>query len=252
MLVYLVTNTKNGKKYVGQTTSSLAHRWSQHCCPGSTCYYLSRAIKAHGRDAFTIEVIGSAETKAELDALELALTDEHKSWIPYGYNATKTDTWKKIGRKQTGVKRGPMSLEHRQRISAGLIKATGIPVVGISDAGDTIFLAYTKVAKAFGMDPVAIRQCLHGVTVRSYGRRWLHYADFVSGDAQDIGTIICLRARAGKRPKALKATHAVTGEVLAFESVKDATAAGYHKSIVKACCDGLRESYKGRVWEWAA
>lgn len=34
--VYLVTNLVNGKEYVGQTKSSLEHRWAQHVLKART------------------------------------------------------------------------------------------------------------------------------------------------------------------------------------------------------------------------
>ena len=59
MKVYLATNTKNGKRYVGLTTGPIATRWYMHCwlAASDADYALHRAIRKHGADAFTVEEI---------------------------------------------------------------------------------------------------------------------------------------------------------------------------------------------------
>ena len=47
MFVYLITNTINGKRYVGQTKRTLHERWWQHTHQ-KNCRYLSAAINKYG------------------------------------------------------------------------------------------------------------------------------------------------------------------------------------------------------------
>lgn len=68
-VVYCITNTVNGKKYIGQTTRSLKARWSLHLTSES-CSLLRRAIDKHGKENFTITAIEASASKAELDAAE--------------------------------------------------------------------------------------------------------------------------------------------------------------------------------------
>ena len=62
--VYLITNTVNGKRYVGLTAQSIAQRWKQHITHSQRKTELSRpicrAIRKHGKGAFSIEPIFSA------------------------------------------------------------------------------------------------------------------------------------------------------------------------------------------------
>lgn len=92
MIVYLVTNTVNGKKYVGITSKSLPHRWSQHCYLADRAteksYAIHRAIAKYGRDAFTREVLATAQSMSDLNTLEIAAIAEHQSFGPNGYNMT--------------------------------------------------------------------------------------------------------------------------------------------------------------------
>lgn len=71
MLIYKITNTVNGKVYIGQTTYPLYHRWSAHKQNTSHCKYLGAAIVKYGEDKFKIEQIDTAETFDELNEKEV-------------------------------------------------------------------------------------------------------------------------------------------------------------------------------------
>jgi group I intron endonuclease len=70
-IIYCATNKVNGKRYVGQTTSTLKRRWGAHCRPNSGCKSVSGAIQKYGKDSFDIVEIDSAKTLDELNAKEL-------------------------------------------------------------------------------------------------------------------------------------------------------------------------------------
>lgn len=92
-VIYKITNTVNGKLYVGKTVSALAKRWREHKCAANKDfegkYYLHRAMAKYGIDKFTIEIIDSALLDEELLAKEiewiarLNTTDDK-----FGYNLT--------------------------------------------------------------------------------------------------------------------------------------------------------------------
>ena len=73
MIVYLIRNTANGKCYVGKTTRSLAHRWSQHKCEARLARYdlpLYRDMRVFQLHCFQVEVLGTAARQRELNAME--------------------------------------------------------------------------------------------------------------------------------------------------------------------------------------
>jgi hypothetical protein len=76
---------------VGQTSQPLARRWSAHqsrARKGST-YHLHNAIRKYGADAFTVEIKGTFDTKAELDAAEQAAICVYNAhYWDGGYNLT--------------------------------------------------------------------------------------------------------------------------------------------------------------------
>lgn len=91
MLVYLVTNKINGKKYVGQTSQVLEKRWKRHqypLCRGRHSYLYS-AICKYGVENFSIEPLVIVGTKWEMDFYERSLI---KIWDlrnpDKGYNLT--------------------------------------------------------------------------------------------------------------------------------------------------------------------
>jgi group I intron endonuclease len=92
MLIYKITNRKNGKIYIGKWQGRSARdRWKQHirAAKNGSTLYLSNAIRKYGADAFTVEVIRRAKTPEELSAMETFFIVLHQSHVPAnGYNMT--------------------------------------------------------------------------------------------------------------------------------------------------------------------
>ncbi len=86
MRIYCITNSANGKRYVGQTIQSIETRWRQHCSLQGKCRAIESAIKKYGSDAFSIEEIALAESIEELDRLEQKWIARLNTVAPNGYN----------------------------------------------------------------------------------------------------------------------------------------------------------------------
>ena len=120
MIIYLVTNTINGKVYVGKTSGSLVRRWKRHCNAAkqpSPPMHLSCAIRQYGSDAFRVEQIASATSENELNELEREQIQKYRSHLPgIGYNHTLGGDGFSIGNT---IRAGKSLLpEHKARISA--------------------------------------------------------------------------------------------------------------------------------------
>jgi group I intron endonuclease len=90
MIIYLATNTRNGKKYVGQTCRTLARRWQLHqnaAARGEGSHF-QRAIRKHGAAAFTLTTIWVAESEQELNEMEIRFIATLNTRSPEGYNGT--------------------------------------------------------------------------------------------------------------------------------------------------------------------
>src|SRR5208337_3077253 len=93
MLIYLITNSVNGKIYVGKHSgNSLLHRWKFHvydACILGLKSHLHAAIRKYGVDAFKVAKICNASSLEELNTLEIYHIDRLKSYLPsVGYNMT--------------------------------------------------------------------------------------------------------------------------------------------------------------------
>lgn len=91
MYIYRLTNTKNGKCYIGQSIESNNRRLNNHRyllkANKHSNSHLQSAWNLYGSDAFLFEKIAHASCVTELDELEKYLIREHQSDNPeFGYN----------------------------------------------------------------------------------------------------------------------------------------------------------------------
>ncbi len=86
---YIVTNTVNGKLYVGQTNNP-DNRWRQHvneATRGSIRSRFYNAMRKHGVDKFTFNISGEHATSEDADKAEIGLIDVFDAdKARYGYN----------------------------------------------------------------------------------------------------------------------------------------------------------------------
>jgi group I intron endonuclease len=69
--IYIITNTINDKKYVGQTCQGIARRWNQHRYDAKHSETkIARAMRAHGVENFAIELLAEAEDQDSANRLE--------------------------------------------------------------------------------------------------------------------------------------------------------------------------------------
>ena len=111
--VYIVTNTVNGKQYVGVTASSIKVRWQQHVAHAAKrTVGLQGAIRKHGADKFTIEHIFCAFDYESCQLIERSLIEDRCTLTPNGYNLSHG------GDAFPGMKHLP---ETKEKISKGLM-----------------------------------------------------------------------------------------------------------------------------------
>ena len=84
-VIYKITNMLNGMKYVGQTTRAIEERFNEHARAKT---HLGNAIRLHGVENFTIELIEECETQEQLNEREIFWIAELNTKHPIGYNFT--------------------------------------------------------------------------------------------------------------------------------------------------------------------
>lgn len=119
--IYLITNKKNNKKYVGQTTVTIENRWRGHVdASKKSPYPICKAIRKYGKNSFTIKKINEASTLEELNLLEPFYIDAYNSLVPNGYNLRlggnnslhHSDTKKKMSELKKGQPAWNKGIEH--------------------------------------------------------------------------------------------------------------------------------------------
>lgn len=91
--IYKVTHTSSGMRYFGITKRSPSDRWAEHRHDsrrkrGSRRAFLHNAIREHGVEAFTFEVVRTTATRDEACEIERALIAEFQTMRPHGFNLT--------------------------------------------------------------------------------------------------------------------------------------------------------------------
>jgi group I intron endonuclease len=117
MIVYGITNLKDGKIYIGQTVGTLDERASRHffsAFHNGSIAPLYEALRRDGIQSFKWQVIAECETRDEMFQLEAETIERLNSLVPNGYNATAYH-----GAYWKGRSRGPMSEEERRKRSLG-------------------------------------------------------------------------------------------------------------------------------------
>lgn len=85
--IYLLLNKQNGKKYVGQTTITIASRWETHLKDRRKLNTpLYKAMRRFGKASFEIQELEACESQANLNAREDYWIQKLGTLFPLGYN----------------------------------------------------------------------------------------------------------------------------------------------------------------------
>lgn len=91
--IYKITNKKNNKIYIGQSIRDINKRFQRHICDalsGRLNTHLARAIRKHGAEHFSIEILDTANSQKELTKKEKHYIVLYNS-TQLGYNETDAE-----------------------------------------------------------------------------------------------------------------------------------------------------------------
>ena len=114
--IYKITNTRNGKAYIGQTINKLENRINGHFSRSSSPA-LHNAIQKYGRDAFTFEILHET-LDIFLDDLEVAEIKRYNTLAPRGYNLTGGGNTNKVVSDKTRQKMSDAAKGRRHTLKA--------------------------------------------------------------------------------------------------------------------------------------
>ena len=132
--IYKITNTVNGKAYIGQTIHDAEKtRIRDHFrSKGKGSQLIKDDIEKYGQDAFTYEILHDGIIPEFLDTLEKEVIAKFNTLTPHGYNLTEGggggSRSEETRRKMSEAKKGkpspnkgkPHSEEHRRKISEAM------------------------------------------------------------------------------------------------------------------------------------
>jgi group I intron endonuclease len=236
LLIYKITNIKNGKIYIGMTSKSLERRvWSHFNDKGSGTAFLSKAIKKHGRENFKYEQIDSANTLEELAIKEIFWISHLNSRHPSGYNFTAGGSG---GRNDASVEAHKIPIKCLE---------TGEIFGSITLAANKLSLSITKVSAVCA----GRRDSTGGFSFEYLDEQKRLVANKKRESRKDPKAIAHKRSVSGKtgakaRFKAIKCLE--TGEI--FESIAEASRKlNIHRPNIRKHLIGLHKSVQGYTFE---
>lgn len=127
--IYIIHNTINDKKYIGQTIKTIEQRFYRHCHDGRTMI-ICKAIKKYGMENFRVELIETTDNLEQSNAKEVFWCNFYKSFSPTGYNlkaggrkysSLSEETKRKISQSNKGRKCSPESIKRLRESHLGYV-----------------------------------------------------------------------------------------------------------------------------------
>lgn len=222
--IYKITNTVNGKMYIGQTRQTIARRWTEHkqCSKSKNLGYeslLYQAMKKYGIKSFVVEEV--EECSDEL------LNDREIYWIAHygtvenGYN---------ISRGGFGHPRDPIQIAQFD-LEGNYIRT---------------ICSTSEAAKMVGANPQMIYNACRGEKHSAHGFQWRFLKD-----AENLG----MKLKPIKVSPKYREIHQYTkdGEYIrSFDSIAQAAKQFGIKGSggIKSVCDGRSRHSHGYRWSY--
>lgn len=205
MIIYKLTNTINGKIYIGQTTRTLRRRFIEHARPSRKAL-VSKAMHKYGLSAFTAEVIEKAVSIEDLNELEIKWIRHYDCMSPNGYNQChggdnstgfkhREETKRTISAKRSGILAGEENpffgkthtedqkakwrIDRKGRDTSKATEAsfekTRIKVINLTTL--EVFDSVSDAATKYGVPVTNISRACRVKTRTAKGCRWQYLSD---------------------------------------------------------------------------
>lgn len=270
--IYKLTNTINGRCYIGYTINTIERRFLSHVNDSSECTYLHKAIHKYGEENFDLEEICGTKNKEFIGELEDYFIQFYNTLAPNGYNLKRGGfngdmsevTKKKMS--QSHIKRWQGMTEEQRTSATKAIKEyveekkTALIAVNIDNGNISKFDSGIE-ARNNNFNP---DDCLSGKTTQNNGYVWFydeghsddHYKQLASDKIGGFGNYKKNHQwddpeHRAARTAAIKAGHEYRKRPIIgisrfdlspkeFDSIQDADQAGLklgsiHQSLTRKC-----------------
>ena len=86
--IYMITNTENGKAYIGKAMHDAKKNRIQKHFSGNGSQLVKQAVDKYGKDVFVIEILHDGIIPELLDSYEIEAIAKYNTVAPNGYNLT--------------------------------------------------------------------------------------------------------------------------------------------------------------------
>ena len=230
MVIYLVTNAVNNKKYVGQTQRVLEERIAEHRRSKTSVIY--HAIQKYGWENFAVEILDECKTIDELNDREIYWIEKLKTKVPNGYNLTDggvgtTGHTYTVDARQNALKRvlSPEQVQHMSEV------APNRRTVMCVETGE-IFISLAKAAAWAGINFSSISVAANDETKTAGGYHWRLIGSPRMKSTNKKKAVLCIE----------------TNQV--FDSIKAAARwAGVSKSLIRRVLSNKNLTAGGYHWK---
>lgn len=271
-VVYVHTCKINDKKYVGVTSRDPIKRWRSDGS-GYSGQLFYKAIKKHGWENFTHEIVASDLTKEEASAMEIKLIKKLGSHMSvHGYNVSwggegvsgistyhrlSPERQKEVSAALSASMRGEKNVWYGTgspiAIKAG-IEANSIPVCQYDMDGNFVreYKSASEAGRILNVDNGKISACAYMKIPTCAGYRWLFSSDKDNPELLNKVTCKMEKPRTGFSFPVIQYDEDMNF-IAEFKSIKDASrAAGVDERMVAKVASGKKKSAYGYIWKYAS
>lgn len=157
--IYMLTNTRNGKSYIGQARD-IARRMRAHkAAKGDEV--LARAVKKHGWEAFAVTILEICP-REDLNAAEARWIAERGTTVPGGYNLTSGGGQ---GVEYSAESKKKMSASAKRALSNPEARAKLSAAVKLSHANQDVRAKMSAAARTMSQEARARIQAAHAAAM---------------------------------------------------------------------------------------
>lgn len=242
MIIYKITNTINGKLYIGKTIKDLDFRWQEHlkhAKRGKLKYALYNAIRKYGEENFTVEKIFSCSKEHLLLKMEIHFIKRFKSLTTQnGYNM------------KDGGQSGTPDANTRYKISKAM---KGHPVFKTKEFKEMSKRNYEMNLKnnpSFGFKNR--KHTDEWKKDASERRKNFKYTDESKRKMSESQIAIARKGKDNPRSKRIDLISKTGKKIRTFVSMRDAaTKLGIIETSISAVCRGVNKHAKGKFFRYS-